>query len=527
MNKTVSANLSGVIFNIDEAAYEKLLTYLNTIRGYFNNSEGCEEIMADIEARIAEMLQEKLGDKQVVSMQNVEDVISVMGQPEDYLDEEMKQEANGTSTSGKNERTYGKRRLYRDPESNVAGGVCSGIGYYFGFDPLWLRLAFVAIFLFFGSGLILYIILWIIIPKAETAAERLEMKGEPVNASNIGKTIEEEIEKVKTGFNNIKQKHKRGEGASNAVERFFEFVFDLFKHLAKAVGKLLGFVFFVGGIIVLVSFVIALISGITFTPLGIEYPSGSMKEIVGFFSGGEDFYLILTGILLLCGVPILGIIYSGLKLLFNIKDSPKVIGITLTSLWLAGLVLCIYLGLNISSKYRAEEFVDEVTTLPTSSQDTLYLEVGKTLFEHSGKRANKWGLEISGNKLQFQDVDLDVVRSKSDSFEIVVVKSAMGTNKKDAQSHIRQIDYNFSIKDSLIVFDTYFETDKKTEWRAQEVEVYIKVPEGKTVHFSKDLDRIIYDVKNVTNMYDGHMVNKYWEMKPKGLTCISCEEMDE
>jgi phage shock protein PspC (stress-responsive transcriptional regulator) len=203
MKKTVTINLSGFIFHIDEDAYDHLSNYLSKIRGYFTDSEGQEEIMSDIESRIAEMFQEKITkNKEVINMTDVEKVIAVMGKPEDYLDEsaqtETKEEANRQSSTGSATHTNTRtRRVFRDPDNEVLGGVCGGIGAYFNIVPLWLRLAFVVSFFVFGTGLLLYIILWIIIPEAKTTAEKLEMRGEQVNVSNIEKSIKEEIDNLK------------------------------------------------------------------------------------------------------------------------------------------------------------------------------------------------------------------------------------------------------------------------------------------------------------------------------------------
>ncbi|MEK6616769.1 MAG: PspC domain-containing protein, partial [Bacteroidota bacterium] len=179
MNKTVTINLSGIIFHIDEDAYGKLHNYLSTIKGYFSESEGRDEIMADIENRIAEMLSEKISDrKQVVLMTDVDYVIGIMGKPEDFAgeknpdshrDEETKKETSSYNATGKHS------HVFRDTDNKILGGVCSGIATYFNIDPLWIRLALVVLtILGFGTGFLLYIVLWFIIPEAKTAEEKIQ-----------------------------------------------------------------------------------------------------------------------------------------------------------------------------------------------------------------------------------------------------------------------------------------------------------------------------------------------------------------
>tara|TARA_R110002073_G_scaffold27404_5_gene88466 strand:- start:906 stop:1496 length:591 start_codon:yes stop_codon:yes gene_type:complete len=192
MNKTVTANISGIVFHIEVDAYEKLNNYLNTIKSYFKSAEGADEIMADIEARIAELL--KAGPAEVVNMNDVNHIIETMGEPEQYIDEDAEPSASGKE---KSKAGFMSKRLFRDPDDNVIGGVCSGLGYYFGIDRIWFRVAFLIALFGFGTGIFVYLILWIIIPIPKTTAEKLEMKGEPVNIENIGNTIKEEFESLK------------------------------------------------------------------------------------------------------------------------------------------------------------------------------------------------------------------------------------------------------------------------------------------------------------------------------------------
>ena len=155
--------------------------------------------MTDIESRIAEMFQEKISkNKEVITAEDIDQVISVMGKPEDYVDGETSTESGSDEDNTKPETDIpysGRRRVFRDPDNNVLGGVCGGIAVYFNFDPIWLRLAFAISFFVFGTGFLLYILFWIIIPEAKTTAEKLEMRGEKVNVSNIEKSIKEELER--------------------------------------------------------------------------------------------------------------------------------------------------------------------------------------------------------------------------------------------------------------------------------------------------------------------------------------------
>lgn len=191
MNKIFNINLGGYPFTIDEDAYEHLNAYLKTIHGHFRQSEGYEEITEDIEARLAEIFQEKLGNRPIVNMKDVKDAIATMGTPEEFGAETTGAEFADEASSAQGQYKTGKR-LFRNPEEEVIGGVCSGLAAYFGIqDPIWVRILFIILVVSGGFGVPIYIILWAVVPKAESASDRLAMRGEPINVSNIGKIIEE------------------------------------------------------------------------------------------------------------------------------------------------------------------------------------------------------------------------------------------------------------------------------------------------------------------------------------------------
>ena len=197
MKTTIKINLSGQIFTLDEDAYQVLKDYLDSISKRFRDTEEGIEIIGDIESRIAELFQEKISEKkQVITIEDVRNIISIMGTPEDILDEDEAAEEEQSRRSANGKKT---RKLYRDPDNMAIGGVCSGLGAYFGIENWLMRLLWVILFFATGGGLIfiLYIVLWIAVPKAMTVAEKLEMRGEKVTVSNIEKTIKEEYETVK------------------------------------------------------------------------------------------------------------------------------------------------------------------------------------------------------------------------------------------------------------------------------------------------------------------------------------------
>jgi phage shock protein PspC (stress-responsive transcriptional regulator) len=191
MKITVSINLGGYSFNIDEDAYAELKMYLKNLDLHFAGEESSSEILSDIETRMAELFRTKLTSyKQVINIEDVSQVISVLGTPEDISD------TNGKSAHEKFS-SPGYHRIYRDPDHRIIGGVCSGMGSYWNIDPVIVRVLFIALALAGGLGVIVYLILYIVIPEAKTTAQKIEMKGEPVNIHNIKESVKKEFDSVR------------------------------------------------------------------------------------------------------------------------------------------------------------------------------------------------------------------------------------------------------------------------------------------------------------------------------------------
>ncbi len=200
MKKTLTINISGTIFHIEEDAYEELQKYMVVLKNYFGKDDEGNEIFADIEARIAEIFTEKTsGKNQAITLEWVEELMETLGTPENFSEEAGEEEP----LAGQQTR---KRKLYRDPEQAVLGGVCGGLSVYFNMDPVVIRLIVVLLALLTsGAGIMVYVILWIVVPKAVTTSQRLEMKGEEVTIKNIEKFLKDEVDAVKESYKKIRK----------------------------------------------------------------------------------------------------------------------------------------------------------------------------------------------------------------------------------------------------------------------------------------------------------------------------------
>lgn len=543
MNKTITMNLSGIIFHIEEDAYEMLNKYLSTIKGYFKDSEGRDEIMSDIESRIAEMLQEKVSTtKQAVLKMDVESVIAVMGKPEDFAGDN----ADNSKTESKTESSTSfdgskRRRIFRDPDDKVLGGVCSGIANYFDFDPIWLRGAFAVSFFVFGSGLILYIILCMIIPKAKTTAEKLEMRGEKVDINNISKAVNEEFEEFKQRMEkfgkDVGSKENR-ERVRTSTEKAADFIGDILRNMFRIIGKIFSVIL----IIIAVFFIIVLLGslfGRNFIHMNIndtDFSYSIYDMMHSIFPNDLPIEFAVIGLVLFLGLPLLSMIYGGIRHLFGIKQKNKIVSYTTSILWFTGLAFIIYIVYQVSDDFREDATSKHNVELVSSKSDTLYLSV-KQLQKYGSNDDESYDSRImidnwtllknNGKSTSFGFPTFDIVMNDKDSVELVEIKSASGKDKKEALYRAKHISYSVIQKDSMIELNPQFDIEADDKWRNQNLKLVLKIPVGKVVFLSPSMKHIIYDIDNVNDTYDNDMLGRRWKMTSQGLECIDCEGLDK
>jgi phage shock protein PspC (stress-responsive transcriptional regulator) len=536
MNKTITSNIAGYVFHIDENAFDKLDAYLNTIRSYFKDSQGKDEIITDIEARLAEMLHERIGDmKKVVTLEDVNHVILIMGQPEAFIDDDPESAA---WTEQKSERrSSSAKRLFRDPDNRIVGGVCSGVSSYLGIeDPIWLRLALVVSVFAFGSGFMLYLILWIIIPQAKTTAEKLQMRGENVTVSNIEKRVNEEMEAVKGKWNQFHGNSEPASKVANAFHRVVNLVLNIFSMFIRFTAKIIGLAFVASGIIGAV-FLLAVPFGLpTMISVGSEgtVSAVDVQDIIHNLVGGSNmFSLITVAGLLVCGIPLLSLIFLGIKLLFNFRNHTKGIALSLLGLWIIGVIMSFALTMIVISDFSSEGSKTETVELELSDDPnkTIHLALNHELGEDEPNvEAEIFNLNLltTGNPTKlYGKPDLDITMAKTGGPKLIIKRLARAKKKQDAVERATKIDFGFMSSDTSLLLNGFFSIPEDELWRTQEVELELQLPVGYTVFLSEDLKRMIYDIDNVTNTYDGDMVGRRWTMTPKGLACVDCIGLSE
>ncbi len=198
MKKVLNITIGGVVFTVEEDAYEALSDYLDSIKAHFSKDKDGDEIVEDIETSIAEKFGKRKNKDAAITHRDVSAVIDEMGTLKDFkkLSEEEEDEEDNEKTAEKN-KDFSKRKLYRDPDDVIIAGVASGLAAYIGVETVFVRLVFFISIFFGGLGVVLYVLLWMLMPVAETTAQKLEMRGERITLHEIEKSVKKEVDKLK------------------------------------------------------------------------------------------------------------------------------------------------------------------------------------------------------------------------------------------------------------------------------------------------------------------------------------------
>lgn len=517
MKKTISINISGIIFNLDEDAYDVLKEYLHKLNLHFSASEEGREVIQDIEARIAELFQAKLSDsKQVITIDDVNEIIEIMGSPDDFADE-----INEDEPEAKQESSRTKRKFYRDSDNKVLGGVCSGFAALFDIDILLVRvIAFILLVFSAPIMIILYIVLWIVIPEAVTTAQKLEMRGEKVTVSNIEKTIKDEFENVKENFNNFK-KSKSAHQAKEVGSQIANVLFDILRIAVRVFVIILGILLVIIGIFSLLGFFGAFFFQSSFFPLfSFGHIHFNLPGLFHLFASPASINLFTIGLFSVIVIPLVVIAYAGIKMLINFKANDKLLLLTLLFAWIFGLFLMIGSVLFEGKNFTTKEVVKEKFELE-STYPKLYLQLNELSFDESETVIMEDDYIIVNQHEEVQQLfikpQVDIQKSYTDNFEIVFTKSARGKDRNSAEANAKSINYSWVQNDSSIILNSLFSINSEAKWRAPQLRIIIKVPEGKEIYIADELEDLLYNIENVDHLWDSEMGNKSYKMLPQGL----------
>jgi len=536
MNKTVNINLAGIFFHIDEDAYLKLQRYLEAIKRSFTDSQGRSEIISDIEARIAELFSERVqNEKQVISTKLVDDVIAIMGQPEDYLvdDEIFEDEPKSTSSS---KSTFSKK-LFRDTDNSYIGGVASGLGHYLGIDAVWVRLLWVLLAL--GSGgtfIFIYILFWVLVPEAVTTADKLTMTGEPVNISNIEKKIKDGFESVSETVGDVAKNvsdsvsgaaKKTGKNIKSSSRSFFDTIGDIIMFFFKVFAKFVGVILIIVGASALIALIISMFSiGILDA---VHIPGFDFVDAAN--AANTPVWLVSLLLLFAVGIPFFFVFYLGLKVLINnLKSIGNIAKFSLLGLWLISIIGLFIIGVRQATEHAYEESAPiEKSQLNITANDTLYVKMkGNDVYKnHLNKETHSYKLTYDENDQKMiytTDIRLVVKSTKDSLASIHIEKKAEGSSTLTARERAQSINYNYALVGNELNLDAYLSTDFENKFRDQEVYVTLYLPEGTTLYADKNTYSFHRNPSYYEDILENGMEEHYLKVEKDALNCPDCDE---
>ncbi len=605
MKKIITINLSGRVLQIEEPAYEQLQQYVASLRNYFSKEESREEIINDIEARIAEQFYSFLQKGEpCITETHLQEVIAAMGKPEEIAGEELVNENSSAGPSmgqskntiaseskrdffrdannrvlggvasgianyvgidpviirvlfvllsfssfgivslvyiilwilfpAKEVESYGGRRFYRNPDDRVLGGVASGIAAYLKVSPRNIRLIFLAPLLLqilfsilnifddsalaemifnlsFGSlvgfSILLYIVLWIILPKAETTYQKMEMRGEPINLERIRQHVSEGSlvikEKMEAWSKDVELTAKQ---LSVKAEELAKEVKQPGKNFFRSIGKFITLLFkiffflFFGGLafVILIALVAILFVGVVSWPLqhyiwSSDYQQGLAWATVGLF--------------LL--VPVVGFIIWMIRRLINTKAGHAYLAWTFGTLWALGWVSATLFVSSITKDFSYQEKIVDTVSLPVAPAQKMVVRVSEPELEYSGSyswiEGDSRGWDITNDTLKLSNVIIKIEPSKDSTYQVQLVRYANGRTEEEAGKRASAINYHLSgdtlentiqNRSSLLLnLGNGYSIPASSKYRAQRIRVIIKVPVGGRISFDESVREKLSEVE--------------------------------
>ncbi|MBK9542323.1 MAG: hypothetical protein IPO49_08395 [Bacteroidetes bacterium] len=247
------------------------------------------------------------------------------------------------------------------------------------------------------------------------------------------------------------------------------------------------------------------------------------------FASETHFVLGFIGVVLLVGIPFIMLAYAGARMLFNIRKSSKIVGFTALGLWLTGVALCLVIGIRLAGEFSEKENIRKEIALNQPASRTMLIEMSGTKNEEKKYDDSDYDddedfrLDINNNRFLSQKVKLDIVKSPTDSFELVELLYARGNSRKNAIDNASHIVYAFAQNDSVLKLDRHFTLKPDEKYRAQKIQLLLRVPVGGKIKLDESLKHYIYDIDNIENVLDRDMLNRTWIMTEKGLKCVDCD----
>ncbi len=585
MKKVININFQGRILPIEEMAYENLKNYIESLSAYFEKEEGKDEIINDIECRVAELCEDRLKKGAVcITEDDINLIIESIGRPADFEAQDgfeaQSSSGNSNYSSSQNEGQNNwdnirPKRLYRDEQNKVLGGVCSGIANYFGLEPLLVRILWIFLIgvnilgylilwiavpsssvkeiggvkkrlfrdienkviggvcaglsKYFGikvwiirilflipfirlvfnfreihlfqfwdapdfpnflditfspGSVFIYIVLWLVLPEAKTSADKLEMVGEKVDLNSIKNTIQNDMEgfsKRAQGWGSDLKNKYQTDHASNTKNGASAHPSEKRKGIVYYIGRIItisikAFVYFILGIIG-ISFLAAL--------FGIGVAATAVMPLRKFLlEDGAQIWSVYGALLFFVWVPIIGIVTAVVRKLAGYKKANVWVRSSFVALWVVGWVLLFYFGSSLGHSFSKHN-VPEEQTVALANPAVDYLEVTASpkmkYYEDRWFQISPFDAFSDEDTVFVRNLRIRIVQSKTDSFQVKVVKLSNGKTIQNANELASKINFDLTQQDSLVFLDRGIAINKKDKFRNQHIIMTIAVPLGKRI----------------------------------------------
>jgi len=468
MNKTISIHLQGIPFLIEEEAYTQLKSYLDRLSEVLGKQDGAAEIIQDIELRMAELFSKSLiPNKKVLDHKMIQEVLLKLGNPDFFIISDEEQPTDSSKISENNQK---EKRLFRDDENAVIGGVCAGLSCYFGIDVVFVRALIVLVSIFAGFGIPLYFVLWMIMPKAKTSIEKLQMKGEPVNFQNMKAEVEKTTEKLKNNSKKFADKLKE----DKTIERSA-------KGMIRLVRVGFGIIFLLVGTLFFITFLSFLFIDPDFIPgqyNGEFISMGKLGQLI--FESGRDTQNLYVGVIL-SSIGTIGLLWLlGIRLLVSLKSNVvKFSALGLTMLFFTGIILLVITGARTGRAFAVEGEVEkEIAT--TKSKELLMEFKTAPSKEQDGYRTLSKGesgiLKVENGRIYLHGIEVLYEKSSDSLFHVYQLNSVQGKDHQSALRKARNLKLDIKQINNRLTCSAFFTFPLNDKLRDQKVKLIIKVP---------------------------------------------------
>jgi len=515
MDKTININLGGTLFQVDEEAYRILKDYLQAINSRFRGVQGAAETIEDIESRIAEIFLSQRGIAGVITKENVEAMISIIGKPEDF-DNDLEEQAAPVYTNV-------RKRMYRNPDDMIISGVCGGLGAYLNTDPVIFMILFVLFTLFFGTGFFIYLALWISLPPANNDIRKREMYGDAYNSA-----ISRERRTTATssiGNTSYNAGYYNRTGVSNAFNEIFGAVgrvcFIILRIFMIAIGiffVLTGFLFILGFLMIFVFKYPGAFSTDAFDVNFVYFPD-FLNYIVN--PSVAPWIIALATIAFI--LPMLAFIYWGVKMIFWFRAKDGIYSLAALVLWVMS-----FAALSLILFNEGISFAEAGRTVSDAEFDkvpsTLYIKANRKLSDRNYERElalkeEDYIVYINENRKELYITPyLNINNSGNQAASMNITRRSSGRSNIDARKRADELEYTYRMIGDTLFLDEYFMIPSGRKWSADNVGINLYVPEGTKIKFDNGSEKLLHKHNN----------DRDWDLTPgrhtKGITLLMTED---